>query len=127
MSTSLKSAFITLGLFAGVAAAAHAQSVSALPPTGTPSGQTAKTPPFTSNQSVFPKPGGNAVWQEKHYQPPAGYNADATQHPYSTSIGPKPGSHTSGPDVHYESTGEDAATARHPYTVPGMGPKPGGG
>ena len=64
MSTYLKSAFMSLGLFAGVAAVAHAQSVSALPATGTPPGQTAKTPPFSSSQSVFPKPGGRSMARE---------------------------------------------------------------
>jgi len=72
MSTYLKSVFISLGLFAGVAALAHAQSVSGLPPTGTPPGQTAKTPPFSSNQSVFPKPGGERGMAREPLSTPRG-------------------------------------------------------
>ncbi|MBV9198507.1 MAG: hypothetical protein JO320_05145 [Alphaproteobacteria bacterium] len=124
MASLLKSSVLSLGLLAGAVAAAQAQSVSALPPTsGAP---TAYPAPVTSaTQGVFPKPGGNSVWQEEHYQPSASYDADKTQHPYSTSIGPKPGSHSSGQDEHYQSTEQDASPARHPYTG-GMGPKPGG-
>jgi hypothetical protein len=121
------STVLGVGLLAGVAATAHAQSVSALPPTSPATVQTPKTAPFSSNQSVFPKPGGNSVWQEEHYQPSANYDADAAQHPYSTSIGPKPGSHSSGQDVHYQATDQDQTAGRHPYTATGVGPKPGGG
>lgn len=126
MPSLFKTTVLSLGLLAGVVATAQAQSVSALPPTSSATGQTAATPPFSSSQSFYPKPGGNQVWQEEHYQPTAGYDTDRGQHPYSTSIGPKPGSHSSGQDEHYQSTDEDAAPARHPYTAPGAGPRPGG-
>jgi hypothetical protein len=126
MSSLLKSTTLGLGLLAGIAATASAQSVSALPPTSPAAAPSAKTVPVPSNQSVYPKPGGNAVWQDEHYQPPAGYDADASQHPYSTSIGPKPGAHSSGQDVHYQATDQDSAPGRHPYTATGVGPKPGG-
>jgi hypothetical protein len=119
------STVLSVGLLAGVAATAHAQSVSALPPTSPATVQSAKTAPFSSNQSVLPKAGGNSVWQEEHYQPSTSYDPDAAQHPYSTSIGPKPGSHSSGQDVHYQATEQDQTPVRHPYTAP-VGPKPGG-
>src|SRR5437868_4018021 len=81
MSCLSKSAALSLGLLAGIAAAAQAQSVSSLPP---PSGVTpASPPPVTSSTPlVGPKPGGAAVWQEEHYQPAPSYAADKTQHPY---------------------------------------------
>jgi hypothetical protein len=124
MSSLLKSTALGVGLLAGIAAA-QAQSVSSLPPASGAS-PAAPAPVTSSTQSIFPKPGGNAVWQEQHYQPSANYDADKTQHPYSTSIGPKPGAHSSGVDEHYQSTDEDSAPGRHPYTAPGLGPKPGG-
>jgi hypothetical protein len=126
MPSLFKSAVLGFGILAGVGATAHAQSVSALPPSGPAAGQIVTPPPSSTTQSFFPKPGGNQVWEEQHYQPKAGYDADAAQHPYSTSIGPKPGAHSSGQDVHYKTTDEDAAPSRHPYTAPGVGPKPGG-
>ena len=126
MPSLFKSAVLGFGLLAGVGVAAHAQSVSALPPTSPAKGQIVTPSPSSTTQSFFPKPGGNQAWEEQHYQPNAGYDADAAQHPYSTSIGPKPGAHSSGPDVHYQATDEDAAPSRHPYTAPGTGPKPGG-
>jgi hypothetical protein len=92
-----------------------------LPPSGSAAGQIVTPPPSSTTQSFFPKPGGNQIWEEQHYQPKAGYDADAVQHPYSTSIGPKPGAHSSGQDVHYKTTDEDAAPSRHPYTAPGVG------
>ena len=125
MPSLLKSSVLSLGLLAGVVTVAQAQSVSALPPTS--GATTASPPPVTSStQSVYPKPGGNTVWHDEHYQPPVGYDADKTQHPYSTSIGPKPGSHSSGEDQHYQATDQDATPGRHPYTATGVGPKPGG-
>ena len=124
MASLLKSSVLSLGLLAGAVAAAQAQSVSALPPAG--GAPQASPPPVTSStQGVLPKPGGNSVWQEEHYQGPSDYDADKSQHPYSTSIGPKPGSHSSGDEQHYQATDQDALPARHPYTG-GMGPKPGG-
>jgi hypothetical protein len=74
MPSLLKSTVLGLGLLAGVAAAADAQSVSSLPPTG---GATAPTTPpavTSSTQSVFPKPGGQALFQEGHYQAPADWD-----------------------------------------------------
>ena len=129
MSSLLKSTALSLGLLAGIAAAAQAQSVSSLPPqSGVTSGVTpAPPPPVTSSTPlVGPKPGSGAAWQEDHYQPASNYDADKTQHPYSTPIGPKPGSYSSGPEEHYQATGQDALPGRHPYTMPGVGPKPGG-
>ena len=126
MPSLLKSSVVSLGLLAGLAVAAQAQSVSSLPPAG--GATTASPPPATSPApTAFPRPGGNATWQEEHYQPSAGYEADQTQHPYSTSIGPKPGANSSIQEEHYKSTDQDSASGRHPYTATGVGPKPGGG
>ncbi len=124
MPSLLKSTFLGLGLLTGVAAAASAQSVSSLPPAGgVVPGQTAITQPYGSTQSFYPKPGGNQVWKEEHYQPPAAYDADKAAHPYSTSIGPRPGSHSSGVDQHYQTSDRDALPAQHPYTSTGVGPR----
>jgi hypothetical protein len=124
MASLLKTSVLSLGLLAGAVAVAQAQSVSSLPPAG--AAPQASPPPITSSsQGVFPKPGGNGLWQEEHYQPVTGYDADKAQHPYSTSIGPKPGSHSSGEEQHYQATDQDALPARHPYTG-NVGPKPGG-
>ena len=126
MVSLLKSSVLSLGLLTGLAAAAAAQSVSALPPAGGPT-QTSPPPVTFPTPSVFPRPGGNATWQEEHYQPSAGYEATPAQHPYSTSIGPKPGANSSIQEEHYKSTDQDSASGRHPYTATGVGPKPGGG
>src|SRR5262245_46184301 len=83
MRSLLKSSVLGLGLLAGVSATASAQSVSALPPAGAAPVVTAPPPVTSSTQTFYPKPGGNSVWQEEHYQPPAGYAADKSQHPYS--------------------------------------------
>ncbi len=125
MSSMLKSALLGVGLLAGTALAAQAQSVSSLPPAGSVQviPQTAATAPYGSNQSYYPKPGGNAVWKDEGYHPPADYATNPADHPYSTSIGPKPGSHSSGVDVPYRATAWDAMPAHHPYDSAGMGPR----
>jgi hypothetical protein len=99
MSSLLKSTVLSLGVLAGTAAVALAQSVSALPPSNP---ATAAAP---STSSSVP------------------YAADKWQHPYSTSVGPQPGSHSSGTDQHYESTDADNDPSRHPYTG-NVGPRP---
>jgi len=120
MSSLLKSAVLSLGVLAGTAAVALAQSVSSLPPSSPATAPTVATPP--SSAKIFPNPGGNTTWQEEHAQPAVGYEADRSQHPYSPSIGPQPGSHSSGKDVHYDATDGDNAPSRHPYTS-NLGPK----
>jgi hypothetical protein len=124
MPILLKSTVLGLGLLAGVAATASAQSVSALPPAGSVTAPTTPPPVTSSTQSFYPKPGGNGLWQEEHHQPSADYNSDKAQHPYSTSIGPKPGSHSSGQDEHYQATEQDSTAARRPYSASGVGPRP---
>lgn len=124
MACFVRPALFGLGLVIGIIAAAEAQSISALPPRGPSTAPTAKTPPFSSTQSVYPKPGGNSVWRDQHYHPAQQYDADKSQHPYSTSIGPKPGSNSSTGENHYQPTDEDSDPARHPYTAKGVGPKP---
>jgi hypothetical protein len=109
MSSLLKSTVLSLGILAGTAAVALAQSVSALPPT------TPETP-ASSASKIVPSAGNNAKWQEQHGQPTVNYEADKWQHPYSSKVGPQPGSHSSGTDVRYEATEGDKEPSRHPYT-----------
>jgi hypothetical protein len=98
MSSLLKSTVLSLGVLAGTAAVALAQSISALPPSGPATAPTVSTPSNSNNQ------------------------ADKWQHPYSTSVGPQPGSHSSGKDEPYRATEGDNAPSSHPYTAP-LGPK----
>ena len=99
MSSLLKSTVLSLGVLAGTAAVALAQSVSALPPSSPATAPTVSTP-STSN-----------------------YEADKWQHPYSSSIGPQAGSHSSGKDEHYQATEGDNDPSRRPYSAT-LGPKP---
>ncbi len=99
MSSLLKSTVLSLGVLAGTAAVALAQSVTSLPPSS----------PATASAVTTPSS--------------APYAADKWQHPYSTSVGPQPGSHSSGKDEHYQATEGDNAPSRHPYTST-LGPKP---
>jgi len=122
MSSLLKSAVLSLGVLAGTAAVAHAQSVTSLPPSSPATAPTVTTP-LSSTSKILPNPGNNTTWQEEHVQPSLNYEADKTQHPYSTSIGPQPGSHSSGKDEHYQATEGDNAPSRHPYSS-NLGPKP---
>jgi hypothetical protein len=121
MSSMLKTTVLSIGLLAGTALTAQAQSVSSLPPAGEVP-QTAVAQPSSPALSG-PNPGKNSSWTEQHYQVPADYASNPTLHPYSTSIGPKPGAHSSGVDQHYQPTAADDAPAAHPYTATGMGPR----
>jgi hypothetical protein len=90
MASLLKSTILSVGLLAGVATIAHAQSVSALPPDSGASGQTARSPVFGSTQSFYPRPGGGQVISQDRVQPQADGNSDKAQRPYSTNgTGPK--------------------------------------
>jgi len=99
MSSLLKSAVLSLGVLAGTAAVALAQSVSSLPPSSPTAAPTVTTPSSSNSEG------------------------DKWQHPYSTSVGPQPGSHSSGKDEHYQATEGDDAPSRHPYSST-LGPKP---
>ena len=121
MSSMLKTTVLSIGLLAGTALAAQAQSVSSLPPAGGVPQTAVAQPSYTSQ--LGPNPGKGSAWSEEHYQAPADYAANPTYHPYSTSIGPKPGAHYSGVDVHYGATAADDAPAAHPYTAAGVGPR----
>ena len=98
MSSLLKSTVLSLGILAGTAAVALAQSVSALPPSS-PATTAAGSTPSSST-----------------------YGADKWQHPYSTSVGPQPGSSSAGKAEHYEATEADQDPSRHPYTSK-LGPR----
>ena len=121
MSSMLKTTVLSIGLLAGTALAAQAQSVSSLPHAGGVPQTAVAQPSYTSQ--LGPNPGKGSAWSEEHYQAPADYAANPTYHPYSTSIGPKPGAHSSGVDVHYGATAADDAPAAHPYTAAGVGPR----
>jgi hypothetical protein len=77
MKQILKATLFGLGLAAGAAGLAQAQSVSSLPPDTAaqgqyaPTGQTPRTYPYGSTQSFYPKPGGSEVLSQPTYQPPA--------------------------------------------------------
>jgi hypothetical protein len=96
MVSVLKSTVLSFGLLAGLAAAANAQSVSALPPDGsTPPSyystlpvQNAHTGIAGSTQSFYPKPGGGGIWTEGHYQPAAQSATGA--YSSTNATGPKP-------------------------------------
>ena len=115
MWSLLKSAVLSLGVLAGGAAVALAQSVSALPPSSP------DTPTYSTSK-IVPNPGNSKNWQVQRPQSRAEYEADKSQHPYSTSIGPQPGAHSSGKDQHYETTDGDKSPTRHPYTS-NIGPR----
>ena len=83
MSSLLKTTILGLGLFAGVAATAHAQSVSALPPTSPATAPTATAPAYSSAK-IYPDPGGSANWQHQPYTATGG-DKDPARQPYSAS------------------------------------------
>jgi hypothetical protein len=90
MASLLRSTVLSVGLLAGVTAAAYAQSVSALPQDDSATAQTARSPVFGSTQSFYPKPGGGQVIQEQHYPPQVNWNSNTPQRPHSTNgAGPK--------------------------------------
>jgi hypothetical protein len=96
MVSLLKSTVLGVGLLAGLAATANAQSTSALPSDGStppPYGgtlrvQNAHTGIAGSTQSFYPKPGGGGVWTERHHQPAAQSATGA--YPSANETGPKP-------------------------------------
>jgi hypothetical protein len=85
MPSMLKSTILGIGLLAGTALAAQAQSVSSLPPNGA-APQSAATQPYASTQRIVPEPGGSFTWKGERYQPTADNTADRNDHPYSTSM-----------------------------------------
>ena len=99
MLTLCKSTVLSVGLLVSLAATAHAQSVTALPPGGGAPAEThtqpARSPVFGSTQSLFPKPGGGGVIKEEQHQPqpdsnandPAYHSAGGAGRPW---LGPKP-------------------------------------
>jgi hypothetical protein len=90
MHSLLKSTVLCVGLLAGVSATAHAQSVSALPPTSPATAPTATKPPVVSSAKISPEPGGSSTWKEEHYQATDTDN-DLGRHPYTVPhVGPAP-------------------------------------
>src|SRR5215470_7195302 len=112
MSSLLKSTVLGLGLLAGVAATAHAQSVSALPPTSPATAPTAVAPAYSSAK-IYPDPGGSVNWREEHSQPAA-----------SAKISPDPGGSANWQHQPYTATGGDKDPARQPYSASHFAPAP---
>ena len=116
MSTLVKSTVLSLGLLAGVAVAAHAQSsnVAALPP-GAVAPQAAPVGP-----SPLPGPNPGAGWYggTVSQQQPVVPSANAMP-------GPNPGLGYYGTPQKFEKpAGYDQNAEMKPYTTPGMGPRP---
>ena len=89
MNSLLKSTVLGVGLLAGIAATAQAQSISALPPNSPPAAPAAATPP-ASSAKIYPSPGNAAAWGEPHYQPTEA-DKDPARHPYTMPhFGPAP-------------------------------------
>jgi hypothetical protein len=89
MISLFRSTLLGVGLLAGIAATAHAQAVSALPPTNAATVSAATTPPVSSAK-IYPSPGNGTAWQGQHYQT-SDADRDPARHPYSTpKFGPAP-------------------------------------
>ena len=112
MSSPLKSTILGLGLLAGVAATAHAQSVSALPPTSPATASTATGPAYSSSK-IYPDPGGSVNFGAEHSQPVA-----------SVKISPDPGGGTGWQHQPYAATAVDKDPTRQPYSTSHFGPAP---
>ena len=112
MSSLLKSTICGLGFLVGVAATAHAQSVSALPPTSPATAPTATVPAYSSAK-IYPDPGGSVNFREEHSEPVT-----------STKISPDPGGSANWQHQPYAATADDKDPARQPYSSNGFGPKP---
>ena len=115
MSILFKSAVLSVGLLAGVAFAAQAQtgSVASLPPQGAPAAAAPLAP-------MNPYPGPN---------PGAGVSAPTTQTqaavaPSPNYVGPNPGLGYYGTPPRVQvPTGYEQDSAAHPYSTPGTGPR----
>jgi hypothetical protein len=96
MMSLLKSTVLSVGLVAGLAATANAQSgLARLPDGSTPPSydrtlqvQNAHTGIAGSTQSFYPKPGGGAVWTEGHDQ--SAPQSVTGAYPSRNETGPKP-------------------------------------
>ncbi len=91
MRSLLISTILGVGLMIAVTAAAQAQSVSNLPPTGSEPAATTAAPTYYSTKVVAPNAGTAAAWKEDHYTA-APADDDPARHPYSASphFGPAP-------------------------------------
>jgi hypothetical protein len=114
MTNFAKTTVLSLGLLAGVALAAHAQSssVASLPP------GTVATPPAAGATAAYPGP-----------NPGTGYYGGTVQSqapvtPSPQFVGVNPGAATAPMPPHFEKSADwDSNTALHPYTSPGVGPR----
>jgi hypothetical protein len=89
MHSLVKSTVLSVGLLAGVTAAAYAQAVASLPPTSPATAQSAATPPL-STAKIVPDPGTNSAWKEEHHAATQSDN-DPGRHPYTAPhMGPAP-------------------------------------
>jgi hypothetical protein len=113
MSSLLKSTVLGLALLGGVAATAHAQSVSALPPTSPATAPSAPTAPAYSSNRMNPDPGGSVNFPAEHYQSAA-----------TPKMSPDPGGGVNWQQEHYNGNAADNAPARQPYSTTHFGPAP---
>ena len=90
MHNLLKSAVLAAGVSIGIAAIAHAQSVSNLPPAGAVTVPTATTSSGPS-ANIYPDPGSSTKWKAEHYQAAQSATEPPERHPYSAPhFGPAP-------------------------------------
>jgi hypothetical protein len=112
MSSLIKSTVLSLALLGGVAATAHAQSVSALPPTGPATAPSAATTAYSSAK-IYPDPGGSVNFREEHSAPVS-----------SAKVYPDPGGSANWQNQHYTTTEGDKDPAKAPYSTSHFGPAP---
>lgn len=122
-----KSTVLSLAFMAGVAMAAHAQSVANLPPAGA-SATPAQPPAYAAPQARGTNPGGGTgIPTAEHFQKPADWDSNRAYHPYTTSgTGPSPGA---GVTANNEPTLPTGANLAAPYSSrsSGSGPSAGAG
>jgi hypothetical protein len=109
MSSLIKPALLSLGLVAGIALSAQAQtapygpnpgagSIASLPPSDSPRASSHNSIPGVAEHAVAPSP---------------------------AYVGPSPGAGNGHMPPHFNKSSDwDSNTALHPYTTSGMGPKP---
>jgi hypothetical protein len=106
MSSFLKPIVLGLGLVAGIAIGAHAQTASLAPTPGTSVASLPPEGPRASSSTYIPGPARQAVAPSGNYP------------------GPAPGAGTGSMPPHFATSADwDANTALHPYSS-GLGPKP---
>ncbi len=96
MSIFVKATVLSLGLVAGIAVGAQAQTNSPYP--GPKAGSIHSVPNMTAQTAVLPPStaypgpalGGGGAYQSQQFQKPAGYDQDPGMKPYDKGYGPRP-------------------------------------